>query len=66
MNPCLLSVHDHQVILGKIEERENLNHDEYVSSQVYDSNEKNFPLVLRAKRINPCHGKFKTSIYASN
>ena len=30
MNPCLLSVHDHQVVLGKIEARENLNHDEYV------------------------------------
>ena len=30
MNPRLLSVHDHQVILGKIEARENLNHDEYV------------------------------------
>ena len=30
MNPCLLSVHNHQVILGKIEARENLNHDEYV------------------------------------
>ena len=30
MNPCLLSVHDHQVILEKIEARENLNHDEYV------------------------------------
>ena len=27
MNPCLLSVHDHQVILGKIEARENLNRD---------------------------------------
>ena len=30
MNPHLLSVHDHEVILGKIEARENLNHDEYV------------------------------------
>ena len=30
MNPCLLSVHDYQVILEKIEARENLNHDEYV------------------------------------
>ena len=27
MNPCLLSVHDHQVILEKVEARENLNHD---------------------------------------
>ena len=27
MNPRLLSVHDHQVILEKIEVRENLNHD---------------------------------------
>ena len=30
MNPCLLSVHNHQVILEKIEAIENLNHDEYV------------------------------------
>ena len=29
-DPCLLSVHDHQVILEKIEARENINHDEYV------------------------------------
>ena len=29
-NPCLLSVHNHQVILKKIEARENLEHDEYV------------------------------------
>ena len=27
MIPCLLSEHDHQLILGKIEARENLNHD---------------------------------------
>ena len=33
MKPCLLSVHDHQVILGKIEARENLNHDEYVEEE---------------------------------
>ena len=33
MNSCLLSVHDHQVILGKIEARENLNHDEYVEEE---------------------------------
>ena len=30
MNPRLLSVHDHQVILKKIEAIENINHDEYV------------------------------------
>ena len=30
MNPRLLSVHDHQVILEKIEAIENLSHDEYV------------------------------------
>ena len=35
MKPCLLSVHDHQVILGKIEARENLNHDEYVEEEDY-------------------------------
>ena len=35
MNPHLLSVHDHQVILGKIEARENLNHDEYVEEENY-------------------------------
>ena len=34
-NPCLLSVHDHQVILEKIEARENLNHDEYVEEEDY-------------------------------
>ena len=33
MNPCLLSVHDHQVILEKMETRENLNHDEYVEEE---------------------------------
>ena len=33
MNPCLLSVHTHQVILEKIEARENLNHDEYVEEE---------------------------------
>ena len=32
-DPCLLSEHDHQVILGKIEARENLNHDEYVEEE---------------------------------
>ena len=35
MNPCLLYVHDHQVILEKIEARENLNHDEYVEEEDY-------------------------------
>ena len=35
MNPCLLSVHDNQVILEKIEARENLNHDEFVEEEDY-------------------------------
>ena len=35
MNPCLLYVYDHQVILEKIEARENLNHDEYVEEEDY-------------------------------
>ena len=35
MNPCLLSLQNHQVILGKIEARENLNHDEYVEEEDY-------------------------------
>ena len=35
MNPYLLSDHDHQVILGKIEARENINHDEYVEEEDY-------------------------------
>ena len=35
MNPCILSEHDHQVILEKIEARENLNHDEYVEEEYY-------------------------------
>ena len=35
MNPCLLSLHDHQIILEKIEARENLNHDEYVEEEYY-------------------------------
>ena len=42
MNPLLLSVHEHQVILERIEARENLNHDEYVEEEYYynvDSNE---------------------------
>ena len=32
-DPCLFSDHDHQVILEKIEARENLNHDEYVEEE---------------------------------
>ena len=35
MNPLLLSVHNHQVILEKFEARENLNHDEYVEKEDY-------------------------------
>ena len=35
MNPCLLSVQDHQVILEKIEARENLNYDEYAEEEYY-------------------------------
>ena len=35
MNPRLLSVHDHQVILKKIEARNNINHDEYVEEGDY-------------------------------
>ena len=35
MNPCLLSVHNHQVILEKIEARENLNHHEYLEEEDY-------------------------------
>ena len=34
-DPCLLSEHDHQVILEKIEARENLHHDEYVEGEDY-------------------------------
>ena len=34
-DPCLLSEHDHQVILEKIEAIENLNHDEYVEEEDY-------------------------------
>ena len=32
MNPHLLSEHDHQIILDKIEARINLNHDVYVEN----------------------------------
>ena len=35
MNPCLFSVHNHQVTLEKIEAIENLNHDEYVEEEDY-------------------------------
>ena len=35
MNPHLLSEHNHQIILDKIEARENLNHDEYVEDENY-------------------------------
>ena len=34
-DPCLLSEHDHQVILEIIEARENINHDEYVEEEDY-------------------------------
>ena len=34
-NPCLLSLHNYQVILEKIEAGENLNHDEYVEEEDY-------------------------------
>ena len=35
MNPQLLSEHDHQIILDKIEARENINHYEYVEDENY-------------------------------
>ena len=35
MNTHLLSEHDHQIILDKIEARENLNHNEYVGDENY-------------------------------
>ena len=35
MNPYLLSQHNHQMILDKIEERGNFNHDEYVEDKIY-------------------------------
>ena len=34
-DPCLLSKHDHQVILEKIEARENIIHGEYVEEEDY-------------------------------
>ena len=35
MNPHLLSEHGHQIILDKIEAREDINHDEYVEYENY-------------------------------
>ena len=35
MNPHLLSEHNHQIILDKIEAIENINHDEYVDDENY-------------------------------
>ena len=35
MNPHLLSEHDHQFILDKIEVRENINHNEYAENENY-------------------------------
>ena len=35
MNPNLLSEHYHQIILDTFEERENINHDEYVEDENY-------------------------------
>ena len=35
MNPNLLSEHNHQITLDKIEARENINHDEYVEYENY-------------------------------
>ena len=35
MNPNLLSEHNHQIILDKIEARENINHDECVEDENY-------------------------------
>ena len=35
MNPHLLSEHNNQIILDKIEGRENLNHEEYVEDENY-------------------------------
>ena len=33
VNPHLLSEHNHQIILDKVEARENINHDEYVENE---------------------------------
>ena len=35
INPHLWSEHDHQIILDKIEARENLNHDKYAEDENY-------------------------------
>ena len=35
INPHFLSEHNHQIILDKIEARENLNHDEYLEDKIY-------------------------------
>ena len=35
VNPHLLSEHNHQIILDKVEARENINHDEYVENGNY-------------------------------
>ena len=35
MNPHLLFEHYHQIILNKIEERENFNHEEYAEYKNY-------------------------------
>ena len=35
MNPHLLSEHHHQIILDKIESRENIDHDQYVEDENY-------------------------------
>ena len=45
MNPCLLSVHDHQVILEKIKARENLNHDDYVEEEYYYNVDSDEPVI---------------------
>ena len=34
MKPRVLSEHDHQIILDKIEARENLNHNEYLEDEI--------------------------------
>ena len=36
-NPHLLSEHDHQIILDKIESIENINHDKYVEDETYNN-----------------------------
>ena len=44
MKPHLLSEHNHQIILDKIEGRENINHDEYFEDENYynvDSDDSN-------------------------